>query len=634
MKPFFNKKACLGIAAGLLLAVGGCKKTHDFLNLRDPLAIDADIWNQESAVQYLLNDTYQFIIPTFPYDYTLNNFALHLVSDENYYSGTENLGKKLFNMSGFLLPDEVQYTGTRYTGGEIGHNRYFDVAKANLAIKNIPPSTGLTEPQKKVLLGQFYALRGMMYLNMTKIYGGMPLVLEPQNPENLKLGGREKAKVMFAQIVKDLDSAIVNLQGVVWANDATDRGKLNQTAAAALKAKALLWWASPLFNPEGHTTYDATRWEEAFKASQAAYNTAVAAGYKLMSNYATIFQVEGRGNTEAIIVRSYSSIAHKKFHGVEARVRPGSEGGSPNDAYNPTKIMLDAYLMKDGRPITQSSAAYPYDEVLLYANRDPRFDATLAFNGSTWPLSAKPNRRQWTYAGARVDGSNESSKPFYVRKFATPNLARTAVGTANDIGGSGMDWIELRLAEVMLDYAESANEVGQTDIAKDMIRQLRKRAGIVQGTADYGLDLATDKAQMRELILNERMVELAFEGKRNDDLRRTRRMHKLQGTITQMVQMQFKTSPAGLRDSLEKAIGPNTLGIDPNLLRRDTLNIYNRSSIEKYFITPYTFNPVANNGNFSMPEHYYFFPLNTTFLNSSPLLEQTIGWDGGTFDPL
>ncbi|MCH5720280.1 RagB/SusD family nutrient uptake outer membrane protein [Niabella hibiscisoli] len=365
----------------------------------------------------------------------------------------------------------------------------------------------------------------MAYLGLTKIYGGMPLVLEPQNPDNLNLSGRQKAKVMFEQIVRDFDSSISNLQGKAkWTSDATERGKIGQATAAALKAKAkaLLWWASPLFNPPGHSTYDESRWQVAFQASQDAYTRAMAAGYKLMPNYATIFQVEGNGNTEAMMVRSYSSLQLKKFHGVEARVRPGSEGGSPSDVYNPTKIMLDAYVMKDGRPKENASTQYPYDEVLMYANRDPRFDASIAFNGCTWPLSAKPTRRQWTYAGARVDGGNESSKPFYVRKFATPNLARAAVGTANDLGGSGMDWIEFRFAELLLDYAEAANESGNLTIAKDMIRQLRVRAGIVQGTADYGLALATNKDLMRELIINERMVELSFEGKRNDDLRRTR----------------------------------------------------------------------------------------------------------------
>lgn len=94
-----------------------------------------------------------------------------------------------------------------------------------------------------------------------------------------------------------------------------------------------------------------------------------------------------------------------------------------------------------------------------------------------------------------------------------------------------MDWIELRLAEVMMDYAEAANEAGNITVAKDMVRKIRQRAGIEQGGFDYGLSLATNTAQMRDLIMNERMVEFAFEGKRNDDLRRTRRMHLLTGML-------------------------------------------------------------------------------------------------------
>ncbi|GAB3018202.1 hypothetical protein GCM10027051_24100 [Niabella terrae] len=636
----FNKRYLLLLLAALYF-ISSCKKIEDLVIIRDPLAVDAGIWEEESAVQYLLNDTYQYIIPNFVYEYTGNNFGMHLVSDENYYSANDNWGKKYFNFNGFLASNDCRYVANKYAGNNYGENRYFDLAKCNLAIKNLPSSTGIDPEIRNQLLGQFYALRGMAYMGLTKIYGGMPLVTAPQSPGNLQLSGREKAKTMFEQIVSDYDSAIVNLKNAAWSirangNDQTDRGKISQTAAAALKAKALLWWASPLFNPQddGVHPYDPERWQQAYKAAQEAYTMAIAAGYSLMPSYATLFLVEGKGNTEAILVRSYSSTQPKKYHGVESRSRPGSEGGSPSDVYNPSEQMIKAYLMKDGRPIEDASAAYPYDDVLFWANRDPRFDATIAFNGCTWPLSGKNNRKQWTYAGARVDGQNESSKPFYVRKFATPSLARTSVGTANDVGGSGMDWIEIRLAELMLDYAEAANEVGDMGIAKDMVRQIRQRAGIVEGDYDYGLALALTKDEMRELIMNERMVEFAFEGKRNDDLRRTRRMHQLEGTLGQMLQMQFLPSPLGLRDSLELPIGPNSLGLDETLLRRDTLDIYNKSSIQQYFQYPYIYNPPNNNGGFAMPEEYYFFPLSNQFINSSPLLEQTIGWEGGTFDPL
>jgi hypothetical protein len=627
MKKLSIKNIYLLLTAAVVTSLGGCKKIDELVIFRDPLAMDPQIWEQEASVQYLLNDTYQFIMPQFPYEYTANNYNIHLVSDENFFSANDNWGKKVFNFNGFLTSDECRYVAAKYAGANYGENRYFDVAKCNLAIKNLPNSKNIPEAARKEMLGQFYALRGMMYFGLTKIYGGMPLVLEPQDPQNLTLEGRKKASVMFEQIIKDYDEAIVNLEGVTY-DAGTERGKLTKVAVMCLKAQALKWWASPLFN-KGN---DASRWQKAFDATQQAYNASIAAGFKLLPEYGKIFQTEGATNTEAIIVRSYSSTQPKRFQNVESRCRPSSEGGSPSDVYNPSKQMLDAYTLKDGRVISDTNGLYRYSDTLFWANRDPRFDATIAFNGSAWPLSAKNNRKQWTYDKATMDGVTESSKAFYVKRFSSPTLAKGNVAAANDLGGNGFDWIEYRFAELMLDLAEAANEIDNMTTAKDMVRQIRQRAGIVKGTADYGLDSATNKDKMRDLILNERMVEFAFEGKRNEDLRRTRRMHTLQGTIVQMMPM-VPISTA-LKTELETPIGTNNQGIDPNLLRRDTLNIYNKASILKYFKYPYTWALPAQNGNFAMPESYYFFSLSNQFLNSSPLLEQTIGWEGGTFDPL
>ena len=97
-----------------------------------------------------------------------------------------------------------------------------------------------------------------------------------------------------------------------------------------------------------------------------------------------------------------------------------------------------------------------------------------------------------------------------------------SVYNSNSGGGSGMDWIEMRFAEVVLNLAECANETGRLAEAKDNVRRIRQRAGIAAGSFDYGLAVATDMASMRSLILNERMIEFAMEGKRYWDLRRTR----------------------------------------------------------------------------------------------------------------
>lgn len=629
MKKLSIKKAYLLIAAAAVTSLGGCKKIDDLVIFRDPMQMDPQIWQQEAAVQYFLNDTYQFIMPVFPYEYTANGFAMHLASDENYYSATETVSKKYLRLTvDPLLANDCKYLGFKYAGNNYGENRYFDVAKCNIAIKNLPGSTGIPEANKKKLLGQFYALRGMMYFGLTKVYGGMPLVLEPQNPQSLNVGGREKAHTMFDQIIRDYDSAIVNLEGVTY-DAAQERGKIDKIQVLCLKAQALKWWASPLFNPKG----DASRWTKAFTAIEAAYK-ACDGPYKLMSNYGKIFITEGSLQTEAIIVRSYSPNQPKKFQQAERNSRPTTEGGSPQDWYNPSKQMIDAYTMRDGYPATTtgSSATYPYDDVLFWANRDPRFDATIVWNGAKWGLSGNDKRKQWTYAKATYGGLVESTKPFYVRKFSDTTLPKTNVVAANDLGGNGLDWIEYRFAELTLDYAEAANETGKLSLAKDMVRKIRIRAGIVQGDKDYGLDFAVNQDQMRDLILNERMVEFAFEGKRNDDLRRTRRLHLLQGTIAQL--KQIDPVVAKLTDDLEKPIGTNALGLDPSLLRRDTINMYNKDAVLKHFKLGYTWQIPSGNLNFVIPETYYWFGLSNQFMNSSPLLEQTIGWDGGTFDPL
>ncbi len=604
----------IGFIALLPLFFAACAKKDSFFQLRDRGGIDAAIWDNEGAIQYHLNEAYDVIMPAFAYEYVINNFEIHLASDENYWSATNGNARKTIGVNGTLAANDIRYVANKYQGANMGDNRYFDVARCNSAIKFIPEGKVLSAEAKRKFLGQYYALRGMVYLGLAKTYGGMPLVLEPQDPSNLTVSGRAKAKEMFEQIVKDFDSAIVHLNGVVW-NDGTERGKLDRTAAAALKAKALLYWASPQFNPAN----EASRWQAAFNASKEAYEIALANGKKLMNDYGSIFQIEGTANTEAIIVRSYSSSVAKRGHGVEARCRPLSEGGSPTDVYYASQLLLNAYTMKDGTPITATGSGY--DAVLFWKDRDPRFDATIAYNGSTWKLSGINGRKQWTYNNAIGETGNRG---VYCKKFSSPDLSKEAVRYSNDFGGSGMDWIELRLAEVMLDYAEAANESGNMTVAKDMVRLIRQRAGMVAGANDYGLSLATSVSEMRDLILNERMVELSFEGKRNDDLRRTRRFHLLSGPLQ------------GLQVTLRQTAYKNQLEAIVNSVTgeryRDQLDMNNRDTVSKYFA--YSFVSPGGTTGFNVPETYYFYSLSNQFLFSTPLLEQTIGWDGGAFDPL
>ncbi|RYF10989.1 MAG: RagB/SusD family nutrient uptake outer membrane protein, partial [Flavobacteriales bacterium] len=472
--------------------------------------------------------------------------------------------------------------------------------------------------RQRILLGQYYALRAMTYFELVKVYGGVPLILEQQLENSVYMGGRKSAKECFDAIVSDLNSSMQMLEGFN-PGDGDGRGKITKLIAACLKAKVLFYWASPQFNPtnDAKHPYQAARWAAALTANKEAYDLATAAGKRLMPSYLDIFRTEGTANTEAILVRTYSSTVNARGHNGEARNRPSSEGGSYNSFYTPTTKMLDAYPMKDGKP-RNTSTAFPYDATLFWQNRDPRFESTFAYNGSVYPLSGNLTRKQWTYNTA----VNESSgNAVYVKRFTTPGLIAGAVAYNNGLGGSGMDWIELRFAEVMLNYADCLNETGNIAAAKDLVRQIRVRAGVVAGDADYGLGLAGSTADLRTLILNERQIEFAFENKRNADLRRSRTMHLLSGSMSKL---EIQLASSADKTTLETS----TNGV----MFRETINVNDKTTYNRYFRNVTTTNTTYL--PYNIPEFHYFYTFHSDFVNFGANIATTIGWPGGTFDPL
>lgn len=614
----------LSLATGLT----ACVNKDEFFMLPDRGGIDGAIWSTEGALDMHLNRAYDVIVPMFLYEnFNTNNmngrYGVHYASDENCFPLIDQMARKALGLEvPPLNNNDVRFAGNVYTVNA-GNNKYMDISRCNSAIAYIPEGT-LPQATKDRFLGQYYALRAMVYFDLVKVYGGVPLVLEPQDPQNMSAQGRAKAKDCFNAIVADLDSAMSKLRNVTW-DDQTGRGRIDRLTAACLKAKVLLYWASPQFNPNN----DASRWATAFEANKAAYDMAWAAGKRLVQNYADIFRLEGNANSEAIFVRPYSETVERRGQDAEARSRPTSEssGTTPYAGYRPTTRLVDAYPMKDGNVITATNGAYSYDREIFWVNRDPRFEATIAYNGSVWPLSGKSTRRQWTYVGA-ADESNIIG--LYCKRFTRSALTAGSTRYQNNLGGNGMDWIELRLAEVMLNLADCANETGNMALAKDMVRQIRMRAGIEEGSTvnnpnnDYGLKAAANPGQMRDLILNERMVEFAFENKRNSDLRRTRKMHLLNGELESI---EFQVKDPAAKTALEAGT--------PRF--RETLNLNNKATYLQYFKPPVYVKFAVNNVSllpFNIPQEHYFYTFNDDFVNRGVNIQPTIGWAGGTFDPL
>jgi hypothetical protein len=193
-----------------------------------------------------------------------------------------------------------------------------------------------------------------------------------------------------------------------------------------------------------------------------------------------------------------------------------------NGRVNPTQNLVDAFPMANGLPITAPNSGY--DPQNPYANRDPRLDLYIIHNGSTFKGKTIVTAVDGTDNNAMNKFDGKSTRTgYYVKKLlvedvnADPNSKATGIHVK--------PWI--RYTEIFLDYAEAANEAWGPKAsgshgfsAYDVIKAIRQRAG-VGGTDDpYLEECAANKDKMRELIRNERRLELCFEGFRFWDLRR------------------------------------------------------------------------------------------------------------------
>ena len=591
----------------LVTVLSSCKKDSEFFDIEDPQGIDSDIWNDEGAVGLFLNRTYGLIMPQWP---TLG--GIHNTSDElNNFSNAF--------LYGTLVENSVTDIGTT---NSITGNRYFDIRRCNIAIEGLNSSTVIPDATKTVLKGQFFFLRAYVYFRLVTLYGGVPLVLQTQDLKSDELNvARAKTSECIDAIVRDLDSASAYLPALWTGNDI---GRITRGAAKAVKGKVLMYWASPQFNP----TNIAARWETAYQACKEAYTQCVADGYILIANYANIF-IGPEDHREVLLVRKYNT-SRDLGTNIENVTRPFSESTAGGGSNQPTWNLVQAYAMKDGLHVTHPSSSY--NNIMFWQNRDPRLEATVAYNGAPWPLSGKATRKQWSYTCVLDETAGTIVTGFYCKRFCNPTLtAAQAAYASGSGGGNGMDWIEMRFAEVILNFAECANETGRMTEAKDMTRLIRQRAGIVAGSFDYGLAVPTDIESMRSLILNERQIEFALEGKRYYDLRRTRNFNLI--TARQSYKLTPKppyyagTGTVAGRIYLDMA---NAAGTKP----RDTANLNNQSVYTAIFTTPGTIASLEGANVISIPDKYYFYALPNFFSQNSFVIQQTLGWVNGTFDPL
>lgn len=487
------------------------------------------ILTQPAYVEGFLLNAYR----TIPKDYSHTDCATdNAVHNEN---GNPLRRVATGEWSSLFNPNELSAWNTAY-------NAIFNLNYLLSIIDDVEWST--QDPERNSLFirkisGEAYALRGYYYLQLLTSHGGLadngellgvPLLTEPlEVTDNWKIPRASFQEVMD-RINTDFDKAIEFLPFTWHGNyennnyirvfGPQNEGRIQGQIISALKARAALLNASPTFNGGNYNT------DKAMKAAEAAALLIgnLGGAEALPPDGILFYNADNDIDNPEILWRAdyYTSLAR------ETAMFPPSLYGQGR--VNPTQNLVDAFPMKNGYPIVHPESGYSADNP--YENRDPRLGHFIVTHGSV----LRNSTINVSVNSPTNDGLNKTEfstrTGYYLKK-----LLRTDVNLTPGLTTPLLHFHPyIRYTELFLIYAEAANEAwgptadqnGYGFTAYDIIREIRKRAGITQ--PDAYLATITSKEDMRELIRNERRLELCFEDHRFWDIRRWQSNPEITGT--------------------------------------------------------------------------------------------------------
>lgn len=493
------------LALGTLL-YSSCK--HDYLEVQ---TIKADIttdklYSNYTYVQQQMWNTYSYLPDGFA------NLDLETATDEA--EATNSVERaQLFNYgtwNQYTNPDNVwaaNFDGIRQANLYLKNKGTVDINYIKDKITSTDSTTYYNARNNvKFMEGEALFLKAYFYFELVKRYGGVPIFEQPldyNDPNSWKNVQRNSVDecIKYISSLCDKAAAIIpaNLSPYSW----YDAGRVTNGAIKALKAKALLYGASPLFTANGSST----TWAQ---AAAAAHDVIALGSYSLDANYSNLFGANNTTSGEVIFYRRYGAM-----NAIEYNNYPIVFQNSNGNSITPAENLVNDYevLVKSGSTITGS---VPFDwnnpthATAPYTNRDPRFAATVVYNGASFKSTTIQ-----TYFGGNsgLPKQNATKTGYYLSKWVNQSVDLINNTTTNHA------WVYLRYADILLSYAEAmfnaygpdADPQGYGLTALQAINRVRQRVQMPALTA----------AQLnQQAIEHERNVELSFENNRLWDVRR------------------------------------------------------------------------------------------------------------------
>ncbi|CAN5394942.1 RagB/SusD family nutrient uptake outer membrane protein [soil metagenome] len=522
----------------ITLNVTSCN--DDFLDV-EPVDRFAEetVWNDPALIETFVNNIY------FGNPHGFSNQMMASITDESMYNadfGSSNVTRSLVTPSDYYTWD-TDWTGQRYRG-MTWNVVYRYIRSANTFLERVENAPFENDEELRArLTGEVYFLRAHLYHNLVSIYGAVPIINRAYELNEDYLIPRNTFEENINFIVSDLDRAAELLPVV---HGGADKGRATKGAALALKSRVLLHAASDLYhnspfpnysNPEliGYVNGDRNAlYQGAKDAARAVMDLGVYSLYKAdpapgdstALNYSEIFLL--KETSEDIYVQFFLQRTDQDWDGYHPGLYNNPNGYHGWGSNTPVGQLVDDYEMADGTPFDWNN---PVHAAAPYENRDPRFYATILYEGAKWRqrpsdvVGIDPHGiiqvgvwERWnsqTNSVEEIPGVDTRRGPiedwngtytgYYLRKFIDPTVDHQAVR-------QDAPWRYIRFTEVILNYAEACLGLGQEEEARQYINMIRRRAGMPEIT-ESGQELV-------ERYRNERRIELAYEDHRYFDIRR------------------------------------------------------------------------------------------------------------------